>query len=44
MNELTFRSFVWAVLLGAGFTLGSGLVRIVFALLARAAEAGGLEF
>ena len=35
--DISFKTFLWAVIVGAGFRLGWGLVGLVFDFLARAA-------
>lgn len=35
-TEISFRAFVWAVILGMGFTLGSGAIRLVARWIAQA--------
>lgn len=36
MAELSWRTFVWAVLLGMGFTVGTGLIRLIVSVAAKA--------
>ena len=44
MSDLSFKTFCWAVIVGMGFALGSGPIRLVLAFLAKAAGAGSVDF